>query len=78
VIWLTARTDVDKERGLVTLHDIKVPRVSFPASPGRNQDFLRIARQHVPAGVRTIALDQLEATSPSAGRRRRRPRRCPS
>jgi hypothetical protein len=61
VIWISARTDVDKERGLVTLHDIKVPRVSFPASPGRNQDFLRIARQHVPAGVRTIALDQLEA-----------------
>jgi hypothetical protein len=26
VIWLTARTDVDKERGLVTLHDIMCSR----------------------------------------------------
>src|SRR5215472_7515238 len=30
VIWITARTEVDKERGIVTLEDIKIPQVSFP------------------------------------------------
>ncbi len=33
VIWITARTGVDKERGIVTLEDIKIPKVSFPGAP---------------------------------------------
>src|SRR5262245_46727998 len=33
VIWITARTEVDKAQGLVTLEDIKVTRASFPGLP---------------------------------------------
>src|SRR5215475_10989472 len=36
VVWITARTEVDKERGLVYLQDIKIPKVNFPESPERN------------------------------------------
>jgi len=62
VIRLSARTEVDKEQGLVTLEDIKVPKVSFPAAtPKQQQEYLRGARQHAPAGVRTVSLAQLEA-----------------
>jgi hypothetical protein len=61
VIWITARTDVDKEQGVVTLEDIRISKVNFPEAPGRNPEFLRIARQHLPGGVRTIPLAQLEA-----------------
>lgn len=61
VIWITARTEVDKERGLVSLEDIAIPRVSFPSAPQKTQDYLRFARQHVPAGVRTVPLAELEA-----------------
>ena len=78
-IWITARTDVDKERGLVTLHDIKVPRVSFPASPGRESG---LPSHRAPARARGVSAPSPSTssrqTSPSAGRRRRRPRRCPS
>ena len=62
VIWISARTEVDKEQGLVTLQDIKIPKVSFPAAtPTQQQEYLGAARQHAPAGVRTVALAQLEA-----------------
>ncbi len=61
VVWITARTDVDKERGVVVLQDIKIPKVSLPSSPQRNAEFLRAARQHIPAGVQTVPLEQFEA-----------------
>ena len=61
VVWITARTDIDKERGLVVLQDIQIPKVNAPASPQRNADFLRAARQHIPAGVKTVPLEQFEA-----------------
>src|SRR5262245_3514663 len=61
VVWITARTAVDKERGVVVLQDIKIPKVNLPASPQRNAEFLRAARQHIPAGVQTVPLEQFEA-----------------
>lgn len=62
VIWITARTEVNKEQGLVTLKDIKIPKVSFPAAPPQKMpEYLQLARQHLPAGVRTMPLVQLEA-----------------
>jgi hypothetical protein len=61
VIWISARTEVDKAHGIVSLEDINVSRVSFPGSPQKAADYLRFARQHVPAGVRTVPLEQLEA-----------------
>src|SRR5262245_59662112 len=61
VVWITARTDIDKERGMVVLQDIQIPKVNVPASPQRNADFLRAARQHIPAGLKTVPLEQFEA-----------------
>jgi hypothetical protein len=62
VIWITARTEVDKERGIVSLEDIKIPKVNFPgAPPGAQERYLRVAREHLPGGVRTVPLEQFEA-----------------
>src|SRR5215831_5956577 len=62
VIWLTARTEVDKEHGLVDLEEIAIPKVNFPSAPPAAQArYLRVARTHLPAGVRTIPLEQFEA-----------------
>ncbi len=61
VIWITARTEVDKAQGLVTLEDIKVTKASFPGLPGKTDDLLRLIRQHVPAGVKVLGLAQVEA-----------------
>jgi hypothetical protein len=62
VVWIAARTEVDKAAGLVTLEDIKIPKINFPGTPpAKAQDYLRIARGHAPTGVRTVPLAQLEA-----------------
>jgi hypothetical protein len=33
VIWLTARTAVDNQKGMVTLQDLTVTRGDFPSAP---------------------------------------------
>ena len=38
VIWLTARTEVDKEHGLVDLEAIAIPKVNFPGAPPAAQE----------------------------------------
>jgi hypothetical protein len=61
VIWITARTEVDKTQGLVTLEGIRVTKASFPGLPQQTSDLLRLIRQHVPTGVNVLSLAQLEA-----------------
>src|SRR5206468_471214 len=61
VVWISARTEVDKARGLVSLEDLTIPKVNFPSSPQKNAEYLRFAREHLPGGVRTVPLAQLEA-----------------
>lgn len=58
VIWLSARTEVDKERRLVTLEDCTISTGTFPAA---TQDSLSLLRQALPSGPHTIALDRLQA-----------------
>src|SRR5262245_35987967 len=68
VIWLTARTEVDKEHGLVDLEEIAIPKVNFPGAPAAAQErYLRAARTHLPAGVKTVPLEQFEANLAAAG-----------
>src|SRR5499433_704678 len=68
VIWITARTEVDKEHGLVDLQEIAIPKVNFPGAPAATQErYLRGARTYLPAGVRTVALEQFEANLAAAG-----------
>ena len=61
VIWFTARTDVDKQSRVVTLHDIEITRASFPTAADQSDAYLQTLRGAVPQGVVTIALDRLEA-----------------
>lgn len=61
VVWFTARTDVDKQTRIVTLHDIELTRASFPTQPDQADAYLQTLRGAVPQGVLTIALDRLEA-----------------
>jgi len=47
VIWLSARTEVDKERRLVTLEDCTISKGTFPTA---TQDYVSILRQALPPG----------------------------
>lgn len=62
VVWLAARTDVDRENRLVTLNDIQVERAEFPSKPDRGEEFAIEIRQHMPTGGVYVALDRLEAS----------------
>jgi hypothetical protein len=60
VIWITARTQVDKEAGLVYLDDIQIPRANFPGAPDLADDYLAIIRSQAET-QRTISLARVQA-----------------
>src|SRR5262245_25291896 len=61
VIWITARTEVDKTQGIVSLEDVAIPKVNFPNAPQKSDAYLAAARKYAPEGVKTVSLEQLEA-----------------
>jgi hypothetical protein len=66
VIWLSARTQVDKQKGVVTLKDLQVTKASFPAASDGGPDYLALMRSSVPTGARTIGLARLQANLAAA------------
>jgi hypothetical protein len=61
IVSLTARTDIDRESRMVSLDDIKVSSVSFPAATSQEGDLKRAIRDALPNWPRTITLDRLLA-----------------
>ena len=61
VVWLHARTEVDKVNRLVTLDQIKVDEVKFPAAHERESELVAILEKRLPNVTKTISLDRLEA-----------------
>ena len=61
VIWISARTEVDKANRLVTLEDVQIMRGSFPANPRMTSTYLDQVRKNTPGLVKQIALDRLQA-----------------
>ena len=62
VVYYTARTEVDKAAGMVTLYDFRVTRAKFPTQQAQTQSF--VAALNEAASNRqpiTIALERLQA-----------------
>jgi hypothetical protein len=62
VVWLTARTDVDRETRLVRLDDVQVVKASFPSHADRADEFALAIREHIPTHDVYVALDRLQAS----------------
>ena len=62
VVWMTARADVDKAARVVTFRDFEITKVSFPTAPEDEGPYGAVLRRLLPTGVKTVALDHLEAT----------------
>ena len=60
VVWVTVRTDVDRETRLVTLRDGLVTRADFPSSPGKQDAYAQTIEKAVLHDT-VIGLDRLEA-----------------
>lgn len=66
VIFLSARTSVDRESRLVTLDDVTIDRISLPAAKTREAETLAMVRNDVPDAVKVVPLDHLEAALTAA------------
>jgi uncharacterized membrane protein YgcG len=62
VIWVAARTEVDKEKVLVTLEAIKIAKTDFPKESGDGSSYAEIVNQSVPLASRTVSLARLESS----------------
>ncbi len=60
VVWLSARVDVDKGAGIVSLTDIKFTKASFPADPSKTDALLAGMQKKIPAHPILIPLAQID------------------
>jgi hypothetical protein len=61
VVWIQARTEVDKVNRLVTLDHAKITNVTFPAAPDKEPELTALLEKKLPGATKTISLDRLEA-----------------
>jgi hypothetical protein len=61
VVWIQARTEVDKVNRLVTLDQAKITQVKFPVAPDKEPALTVLLEKKLPGATRTISLDRLEA-----------------
>ncbi len=61
VVWIQARTEVDKVNRLVTLDQAKITRVKFPVAQDKEGELTAFLEKKLPGATRTISLDRLEA-----------------
>jgi hypothetical protein len=67
VIWVTARTQVDRVARTVTLENLQITKSNFPSLPGNGTAYLAELQQKATAEVRTISLDRLQSALAVAG-----------
>ena len=61
VVWLSARTETDKDARTVTLDNITFERANFPADPSKADDYLKLAQSVATGTDLVVDLDQIEA-----------------
>lgn len=61
VVWLQARTEVDKVNRLVTLDQVKITKVKFPAATDRETVLTDLLQKKLPGATKTVSLDRLQA-----------------
>ena len=67
VVWLEARTAVDKPARVVTLTDVKVTKATFPQAAASEGAYLESIRKHIGNASRVVSLDQMEANFAASG-----------
>ena len=61
VVWLQARTDVDKVNRLVTFDQVKITKVKFPLAQEKEAELTALLEKKLPGATKIISLDRLEA-----------------
>ncbi len=63
VIWFNARSEVDKLNRSVTLDQVKLTKVNFPAEPAKNPELTNLLKDKLPKVTKTVSLDRLIAAT---------------
>ena len=67
VIWFDARTEVDKINRLVTLDQVQLTKVVFPAAKSKEAELDKLLQTKLPGVTKTISLDRMQAALVAAG-----------
>jgi hypothetical protein len=67
VVWFNARTEVDKINRLVTLDQMQLTKVKFPAATDKEAGLTALLQKKLPGTTKTISLDRLQAALTAAG-----------
>ena len=67
VVWFNARTEVDKINRLVTLDQVELTKVTFPAGAEKEAELNALLQNKVPGATKTMSLDRLQASLEAAG-----------
>ncbi len=62
VVWLSARTDIDKADRLVSLEDVRITRANFPSAPDQATGWQASLQRALATEAKTISLDRLETS----------------
>jgi hypothetical protein len=66
VVWFNARTEVDKINRLVTLDQVQLTKVTFPAAADKEAGLTAFLQKKLPGATKTISLDRLQAALTAA------------
>ena len=61
VVWFSARTEVDKVNRLVTLDQVQLTKIKFPAAHEKEAELDALLQKKFPTATKTISLDRLES-----------------
>jgi hypothetical protein len=67
VIWFNARAEVDKVNRAVTLDQLQLTKVNFPAEPSKNDELTQLLNAKLPYVTKTVSLDRLMSATEADG-----------
>ena len=67
VIWFNARAEVDKLNRAVTLDQVQLTKVNFPAEPAKNDELTQLLNAKLPYVTKTVSLDRLMSATEADG-----------
>ena len=63
VVWFNARAEIDKLNRTVTLDQLQLTKVNFPAEPAKNAELMQLLEAKLPKATKLVSLDRLIAAT---------------
>ena len=67
VIWFDARAEIDKINRTVTLDQVQLTKVNFPAEPAKDAELTKLLEPKLPSVTKVVSLDRLISATEADG-----------